>query len=50
MKTDNEIIAEYEEKFCNKCEHKNHCHIPCVTITRYILDVQKEGGENGKNK
>lgn len=45
MKTDNEIIAEYEEKFCNRCKNKNHCHIPCVTITRYIFELKGQNNE-----
>lgn len=35
---------EVEEKYCNKCENKIHCRIPCplVTATLWDLPCEKE--------
>lgn len=37
-----ELIEEIEDIFCRKCQNRDKCHIPCVTIMKYMIEKEEE--------
>lgn len=36
-----EILKNIKQEHCDKCTHKDECHIPCPNVLREILNLNK---------